>query len=165
MIVTKSDISVDLKEKSKIFMVWRAWIIWSRHKKFKKVSTSKKPVERTWPNWSQDGPYKTDRGGQGSLTPPRRYRKQAHYDRMYFINMRDCVHDNNVNNIYEYNLLHDILNPSKFARNIKSHYSPILHGCTNTFRGKAKFNICRILLYIVCSSMILVIIEKANNKT
>ena len=39
-----------------------------------------------------------------------------------------CIHDNEVNNIAECNLLHDIINLPKCARNINSHYSPILHG-------------------------------------
>ena len=83
---------------------------------------------------------------------------------MYFINIKDCVHDNNVNNIAECNLLHDMLNPSKFSKTINSHYSPKLHRYINTCRGEATFNICRILLDIVCGSMLVVISDKANNK-
>ena len=50
----------------------------------------------------------------------------------------NCIHDNEVNNIAECNLLHDIPNSSKFTKNINSHYSPILHGCLNTHMGKSK---------------------------
>ena len=50
------------------------------------------------------------------------------------------IHDNKVNKIAECNLLHDMLNPSKCTKNINIHYSPILHGCMNTRKGKAKFN-------------------------
>ena len=32
------------------------------------------------------------------------------------------IHDNKVNNISEFNLLHDKLNPSKCNKNINSHY-------------------------------------------
>ena len=39
------------------------------------------------------------------------------------------IHDNEVNNIAECNLLHDIINPHKRAKNINIHYSPILHVC------------------------------------
>ena len=38
------------------------------------------------------------------------------------------IHDKEVNNLSEYNLLHDIINPPIRAKNINSHYSPILHG-------------------------------------
>ena len=42
------------------------------------------------------------------------------------------MHDNNyVNDIVECNLLHDILNTSKYVKVKGYHYSPILHGCTN----------------------------------
>ena len=49
------------------------------------------------------------------------------------------VQDNKVKKIYEQNLLHDILNPSKRTKNINSHYSTILHGCRNTRKGGARF--------------------------
>ena len=67
------------------------------------------------------------------------------------------IHDNEVNKIYECNLLHDILNPSKLTKNINSHYSPILHGFMNTIKGKAKFNNFRILLNSGCSSTIVML--------
>ena len=41
------------------------------------------------------------------------------------------IHNNEVNNITERNLLHDIINPPKRTKNLNSHYSPILHGCMN----------------------------------
>ena len=46
----------------------------------------------------------------------------------------NLIHDKEVNNISECNLLHNILNPSKFIKNININYSPILHLCTNKRR-------------------------------
>ena len=45
------------------------------------------------------------------------------------------IYDNEVNNISECNLLHDIINPPKLTKNLNSHYSPIIHGCMNTIKG------------------------------
>ena len=40
----------------------------------------------------------------------------------------DCIHENEVNKIAEFNLLHDIINPSKtHTQNI--HHPTILHVC------------------------------------
>ena len=55
------------------------------------------------------------------------------------------IHDNKVKNIAECNLLHDIINPPKRAKNINIYYSPILHGCKNTRKVRAKFKNFRIL--------------------
>ena len=49
------------------------------------------------------------------------------------------IYGNEVNNISEFNLIHDIIHPTKCAKNINIHYSPILHGCMNTRKGRAKF--------------------------
>ena len=49
------------------------------------------------------------------------------------------IHHNEVKNIAEWNLLHDIINTPKHARKLKSHYSPILHGCMNTRKDKEMF--------------------------
>ena len=49
------------------------------------------------------------------------------------------IYDNDVNNIDELSLLHDILNLSKLKK--KSHYSPILHGFINTRRDIEKYKI------------------------
>ena len=72
------------------------------------------------------------------------------------------MYDNEVRNIAEWNLLHDIINPPKRARNINSHYSPIIHVCMNTRKGRAKFQNFRILLDSVYSSMIVMrrLVEK-----
>ena len=51
------------------------------------------------------------------------------------------IHDSKVITTAGYNLLHDILNPSKFTKNINIHYSPIQHGCMNTCRGKTNLRI------------------------
>ena len=48
--------------------------------------------------------------------------------------------DKEVNNIAEWNLLHDIFKPPKRSKNLNSYYSPILHGCMNTRKGKSDFN-------------------------
>ena len=64
------------------------------------------------------------------------------------------IHDDEVNNIAEYNLLHDIINPSRHTKQLNSHYSPIIHGCINTRKGKKKFRKFRILLDSGCSSAI-----------
>ena len=57
------------------------------------------------------------------------------------------IHNNEVNNIAERNLLHDTINPLKRAKALNIHYSPIIHGWVNTRKGKAKFKNFRILLY------------------
>ena len=67
------------------------------------------------------------------------------------------MHDNEVKNIAEYNLLHDIINPPKRAKNINSHYSHILYVCMNTRKGRAKFKNFRIILYSGCSPTIVMI--------
>ena len=58
------------------------------------------------------------------------------------------INDKELNKIAEYNLIHDMINSPKHAKNLNIHYSPILHGCMNTRRGKAKFKNFRILLDI-----------------
>ena len=56
------------------------------------------------------------------------------------------MHNNEVRNIAEWNLLHDVINPPKRAKKLMRHYSPIIHGCMNTIKGKVKFkNFCIIL--------------------
>ena len=64
------------------------------------------------------------------------------------------IHGRDINNIAECNLLHDILNPYKRNKNMNFRYSPILHGCMNTLRGKARFKNLRILLDSECSHTI-----------
>ena len=64
------------------------------------------------------------------------------------------IHDNEINKISEYNLIHDIINPPKRTTILNSHYSPILHGCMNTRKGRARFKNFRILLESGCSSTI-----------
>ena len=46
------------------------------------------------------------------------------------------IHDNDVNNIAEWNLLHDIINPSKHVKPPNYHYSPILDRCMYTRRAR-----------------------------
>ena len=64
------------------------------------------------------------------------------------------IHDNEVKNIAECNLLHDIINPTKIAKNINTHYYPILNGSMNTRKGRAKLKNFRIILDSICSSII-----------
>ena len=49
------------------------------------------------------------------------------------------MHNHEVKNIAECNLLHNIINTTKRAKYLNSQYFPILHGCMNTRKGKAKF--------------------------
>ena len=78
----------------------------------------------------------------------------------------NCTHDNKVNNMSEGNLLHVMLNPSKRIKIMNSNYSPILHVCMNTCKGKEKFNIVLIILDSGCSSTIVNkrLIKKLNHK-
>ena len=64
------------------------------------------------------------------------------------------IHDNEVNNIAECNLLHDIINPPKCAKNVNSHYYPILNECINIRKDKENFESFQIILDSGCSSMI-----------
>ena len=50
-----------------------------------------------------------------------------------------CIHDNEVKNISECNLLHDIINPPKRTKNINSYYYTILNRCMNTRKVKSRF--------------------------
>ena len=50
----------------------------------------------------------------------------------------NSIIDNKVENIDEYNLIHDILNPSKRNKNINNHYYPTLHRCMNKRKDKTK---------------------------
>ena len=67
----------------------------------------------------------------------------------------NSIHDDEINNISECNLLHYIINPPKRTKNLNSHYSPILHRCMDTRKGKSMFNNFRILLDSGCSSTVL----------
>ena len=74
------------------------------------------------------------------------------------------AYDNEVNNISELNVLHDIINPSKHTENLNIYYSHIIHVCMNTRKGKTKFKNFRILLDSVYSSTSVMrrLIEKIN---
>ena len=48
------------------------------------------------------------------------------------------IHNNEVKNIAEYNLPHDIINTPKYAKFLNSHNYPILHGFINNRKVKAK---------------------------
>ena len=67
-----------------------------------------------------------------------------------------CIHNNKINHIDEFNLLHDILNPNKLKKQLNIHYSPILHGWMNTRKVKAKCKNFRILLGSGCSYTIVI---------
>ena len=64
------------------------------------------------------------------------------------------IQKNGVKNIAECNLLHDIINHPKRAKSFNIHDSPILHGCMNTRKGKAKLKNFHIILDSGCSSKI-----------
>ena len=61
------------------------------------------------------------------------------------------IHNNEVYNKSEFNLIHDIINPPKHAKNLNTHYYPILHVCINTRRVRERFKNFRILLDSGCS--------------
>ena len=67
------------------------------------------------------------------------------------------IHNNEVKNIAECNLLYDIINPPKRAKHLNSRYSPIIHICMNTRKGRAKFKNFYILLDIGFSSTIVIV--------
>ena len=77
----------------------------------------------------------------------------------------NLIHVKNLNNIDELNLLNDTLNICKLTKNIYIHYPPILHGCMNARRGRAKFKNYLILLDSECSSTIITKIIITNIKT
>ena len=68
----------------------------------------------------------------------------------------DFIHGNKVNKLAECNLLHDILNLHKRTKLLNSHYSPILQGCMNICKGKAKFKNLQIILDSEWSSKLLI---------
>ena len=57
-----------------------------------------------------------------------------------------CIQDKEVNKIAECNIIYDMINPPKRAKNMNSNYSPILHGFMNTRHGREKFRKFRIIL-------------------
>ena len=65
--------------------------------------------------------------------------------------------DLKVNNIDEWNLLHDLINPSKHTKILNIHYSTIIRVCMNTRKRKSKFNNFQILLDSGCSSTIVIL--------
>ena len=75
---------------------------------------------------------------------------------MKSLNYMNGIHENKVNNMSEWILLHDILNLYKHTKNINIHYSHILHGCIYTRRVRVKYKIFQILLDIGCSSTIII---------
>ena len=64
------------------------------------------------------------------------------------------IYNNEVKNISECNLLHEIINPPKRAKKLTIHYSRIIHVCMNTKKGRAKFKNFRIILDSGCSSTV-----------
>ena len=66
------------------------------------------------------------------------------------------IHGKEVNKIAECNLVYNIINPPKLAKNLNIHYSPILHGFMNTGLGRANFKNFQIKLKSVCSSTVVI---------
>ena len=94
---------------------------------------------------------------------------ECELENAYYIKIQNgmpCMNDNKVNNIYEWILLNDILNPLKHTKNLNIHYSSILHGCMNAGKGEANFRKFWILLDSACSSTIVMLgrIEKFGYK-
>ena len=75
-----------------------------------------------------------------------------------------CIHNNEVNKISEWNLLHDIINPTKQNKKLNIHYYPILNVCINTRINRAKLKNFQILLDSGCSYKIVTgkIVEKLH---
>ena len=76
------------------------------------------------------------------------------------------IHDKEVKDIAERSLLHDIINPTKRAKNINIHYYTILHLCMNTRKGRARFKNFRIFVDSGCSSTIIMrrLVEKIHSE-
>ena len=66
------------------------------------------------------------------------------------LNDKNRINDNEVINIAEWNLPHDILNYSKQTKNVNSQYFHIIHGCMNTHRGELILKNFRMLLDSGC---------------
>ena len=49
------------------------------------------------------------------------------------------IHNGNVDNIAQCNILHDILSPSEGIKYMNTQYSPIIHGKMNTRWGRSKY--------------------------
>ena len=79
-------------------------------------------------------------------------------------NVITSINDNKLNNIAEFNLLHDLINPPKRTTFLNRYYSPILHGCMNTRKGKSRFKNFWILLDSEFSSINLMgrLVEKLH---
>ena len=77
-----------------------------------------------------------------------------------------CMNEDEVNIITECYLIHDILNPYKRTKFLNIHHYPILHGCINTQKDRAKFNNFNILLDSRCTSKIImrILITRINPK-
>ena len=76
-----------------------------------------------------------------------------------------CIHGNKENKLAEWDLLHDILNPTKRTKK-NSQYSPIIQGYMNTRRVKDKFKEFITLLDSGCISTIVIgkLIQKLHPK-
>ena len=74
------------------------------------------------------------------------------------------MHAKEVNKIAECYLLPGIINPPKRAKNINSHYYPILYGCMNTRKDRLRFKKFWIILDSGCSFTIVTvrIVEKLH---
>ena len=74
------------------------------------------------------------------------------------------IHEKEVIKIAKCNLLHEIINPPKRAKNFNIHHYPIVHGCTNTRHDSEKFKNFRIILDIGFSSTIVmgILFEKLH---
>ena len=60
------------------------------------------------------------------------------------------MHDNEVNNIVECNLLHDIINPPKLVKYINIHYYRVAHPQSNRIHELLNFTLPSIVFIYSC---------------
>ena len=109
-------------------------------------------------DYDENNLYQVENMSLGEAKEKIEWRKRAlEYESSHVIkNLAKMIYinDNEVNNIAEFNLLHDIINTPKRAKNINIRYSPIIHGRLNNRKGRPKFKNFQILLDSGCSSTI-----------
>ena len=86
------------------------------------------------------------------------------YDKKISNNM-NRINDKYINNIAEFNLLHNVIDYYKCTKNINTHYSFTIHGCMDTRMGEEKHKKLYILLDIGCSYTIVMRILPIKHRT
>ena len=132
--------------------------------KIKKVSAKREAYENIESEFDENDLYNMDNMILEDTTEKLEWLKHAFEYKQkstYGVENQDDmthIHDKYVNYIAECNLLHGIINPTKLKKVLNFHYSPILHECMNTRKGKEKFKNFWILSEIGCSSTIVMVI-------